>query len=71
VLAKAGSPLAGQGQFIIDMSLKYGIPVEIALAMWKVEGNYGTLGASVANKNPGNSARIQLCGRDEWRLCAV
>jgi murein DD-endopeptidase MepM/ murein hydrolase activator NlpD len=54
VLAKAGSPLAGQGQFIIDMSLKYGIPVEVALAMWKVEGNYGTLGASVDNKNPGN-----------------
>jgi hypothetical protein len=36
------------------MSLKYGIPVEVALAMWKVEGNYGTAGASVANKNPGN-----------------
>jgi hypothetical protein len=53
-LNKAGSPLTGQGQFIIEMSQKYGIPVEIALAMWKVEGNYGTAGASVANKNPGN-----------------
>jgi DNA repair ATPase RecN len=53
-LNKAGSPLTGQGQFIIEMSQKYGIPVEIALAMWKVEGNYGTAGAAVANKNPGN-----------------
>jgi hypothetical protein len=54
VLAKAHSPLTGQGQFIIDMSLKYGVPVEVALAMWDVEGQYGTKGASVANRNPGN-----------------
>jgi murein DD-endopeptidase MepM/ murein hydrolase activator NlpD len=54
VLAKAGSPLTGQGQFIIEMSQKYGIPVEIALAMWKVEGDYGRLGAAATNKNPGN-----------------
>lgn len=50
----AGTPLADQGAFISEMSLKYGVPVEVALAMWKIESQYGTTGAAVPNKNPGN-----------------
>mgnify|MGYP001322700553 CR=1 FL=1 len=50
----AGSGLAGQGAHLAAMSKKYGVPVELALAMFKMEGQWNTAGLAPLNNNPGN-----------------
>lgn len=46
------SPLTAQDY--IDVSKKYGVPIELLLAQGRLEANFGTKGKSVRTKNIGN-----------------
>ncbi len=48
------SGLRGQEAHLLAMSTKYNVPVELALAMFKMESAWNTTGRAVKNHNPGN-----------------
>ncbi|MFL5346408.1 MAG: peptidoglycan-binding protein [Hyalangium sp.] len=49
-----GSGLQGKGEVMLAMAKKYNVPVELALAMFKVEAQWNTTGVAPKNNNPGN-----------------
>jgi peptidoglycan hydrolase-like protein with peptidoglycan-binding domain len=49
-----GSGLEGQGAHMLNMSKKYNVPVELALAMFQKEAQWNTTGSAPRNNNPGN-----------------
>jgi Mannosyl-glycoprotein endo-beta-N-acetylglucosaminidase len=54
VLCNAGSPACGTGQALYDLSKQYNIDDAVALAFFKHESQYGTLGMARATKSLGN-----------------
>jgi hypothetical protein len=54
ILCGAGSPACGTGQALYDLSKQYNIDVAVALAFFKHESAYGTLGMARATKSLGN-----------------
>ncbi len=63
ILSSYNSPMAGSGQKIHELGLKYGIDPVYALAFWFHESRFGTLGWAARTKNPGN---IRGSGRGGW-----
>jgi hypothetical protein len=58
VLARYGSPMAGQGQAIYDLGVKYGIDPAYCLAFFVHESGAGTQGEAVLTHNLGNIRAI-------------
>ncbi len=54
ILAQAGSPAAGQGQFFYDLGVKYTIDPAFALAFYKHESGFGTQGIARESLSIGN-----------------
>jgi hypothetical protein len=54
VLSAYGSPVAGQGQAVYDLSNQYGVNAAFALAFFCHESSCGTAGAAVATHSWGN-----------------
>jgi hypothetical protein len=54
VLAAYGSPLAGQGQALYDLGVKYGIDPAFCLAFFVQESAAGTRGEAVLTHSVGN-----------------
>jgi hypothetical protein len=54
VLSAYGSPVAGQGQAVYDLSNQYGVNAAFALAFFCHESGCGTAGAAVATHSWGN-----------------
>ena len=69
VLASAGSPAAGTGQELYDLSVQYGIDDTYALAVFGKESSYGKYGAAFEDHALGNivCAGYPTCnGRFRW-----
>jgi Mannosyl-glycoprotein endo-beta-N-acetylglucosaminidase len=58
VLARYGSPMAGDGQALYDMGVKYGIDPAYCLAFFVHESGAGTQGEAVLTHNLGNIRAI-------------
>jgi hypothetical protein len=54
VLAAAGSPAAGLGQSLYDLSAQYNVDDAYALAIFQHESTYGKYGAGAVNHSLGN-----------------
>jgi murein DD-endopeptidase MepM/ murein hydrolase activator NlpD len=55
--------LNGQGGLIASLANQTGVPAQLALAMLQHESSFGSMGASVANNNPGNLKLTDLPAR--------
>ncbi len=53
-----GSPMAGTGRLILAEATGYNVDPAVALAHFKIEGNFGRIGLAKKNKNPGNVRSI-------------
>ncbi len=72
VLARYGSPMAGQGQRIYDLGVAYGIDPAYCLAFFVHESAAGTRGEAVLTHSVGNlRARSGEPSRDGYRLYAT
>lgn len=49
-----GSGMAGKGALLLNLSKRYGVPVELALAQFAKESQFSTTGVAPKNNNPGN-----------------
>src|SRR5579859_4181366 len=69
ILAAAGSPAAGLGQSLYDLSVQYQVDDAYALAVFQHESSFGLAGAAVDNHSLGNivCAGYPTCnGRFRW-----
>jgi len=69
VLVTAGSPAAGTGQALYDLSVQYDVDDAYALATFQHESTYGKYGAGAVNHSLGNivCAGYSTCnGRFRW-----
>jgi hypothetical protein len=62
MLAAYHSPVAGQGQMIYNVALKYGLDPAYIVATFAHESNFGTRGEATKSKSPGNLRCIQNAG---------
>ena len=69
VLAHAGSPAAGTGQALYDLSVTYHVDNAYALSTFQHESSYGKYGVAAVNRSLGNiiCAGYSTChGRFRW-----